>query len=395
MKKYRRSAYTILLIAVLCTASSFDAFAQFRGMGQSSFSSSSSSSRTYLSNGLIGEAIVEADYDTRSIIVICDSETNEHVAEIIKSLDIPVQQVLIKVVFLEVTYNDDLDFGLEGALQADKRGANIFETAFGLAAESRGGFYKLLESDVNVTLHAIAEKGKLEILSRPSILTRNNQEAVINVGKRVPFVTNVQISSAGQQTNTVEYEDIGIILSVTPFITQEGLVELILAPEISTLTDQTIQISENVSSPVFANRSADTVVVTPNGKTVVIGGMMEDNTTESDKKVPILGDIPLLGLAFQRKVKSKTKTELMIFLTPYVVEGPASLVDLSEQERNQSELIPQSFSEQQLDKFLGEHGATEVELNATEGDNTSSDEPETEAVPIRSRKRNSKGMPIQ
>lgn len=337
-----------------------EAKAQFAGMGQQSRSSmgstSSSYQRTYTPNGMVGEAIIEADYDTRSIIVITDDETNQHIGDIIKSLDHPVQQVLIKVVFLEVTYRDDSDIGIEGSINADDGGRNggILETVFGVAAETQGGFYRILENDFQMTLRAIQEKGKTEILSRPSVLTRNNQEAVITVGKEVPLITNSRITDDGQTINTLEYEDIGIILRVTPFITQDGLVEMILAPEISTMTDETVPISNTLESPVFAKRSADTVVRTPNGKTVVIGGMMEDNNTETLTKVPVLGDIPLLGLFFRRKIKNTSKTELLIFLTPYVVEGPEPLVDLSNKEKQASRLIPQAFSEDQLNKFFDE-----------------------------------------
>jgi len=330
--------------------------------------SSSSTQRTYYNQGTIGEAVIEADRDSRSIIVISDEYSNEHIKEIIESLDRPIQQVLIKVVFAEVTYRDDLDVGVEGMLDinGNRPGSNVFETAYGLAAETRGGFYKLLEDDVNVTLRAIQEAGKLEVLSRPSILTRNNQEAVITVGKEVPFITNSRVTSDGQTINTVEYEDIGIILQVTPFITKEGLVEMILAPEISTITDETVPISDTINSPVFAKRSADTVVVTPNGQTVVIGGMMEDNTTETRNKIPLLGDIPGLGLLFQRKVKESEKTELLIFLTPYVVEGPEKLVDVTAKERSQSELMPQAFPEDQFTKFMDGLPEAQVERSSDE-----------------------------
>ncbi len=360
MKRFNVVWKTPAAILLILGWAAAGAQAQFAGMGQQSRgfmgSTSSSYQRTYTPQGMVGEAIIEADYDTRSIIVITDEETNTHIGDIIKSLDHPVQQVLINVVFLEVTYRDDSDIGIEGSINASHGGKNggILETVFGIAAETQGGFYRLLEDDFQVTLRALAEKGKLEILSRPSVLTRNNQEAVITVGKEVPFVTNSRVTSDGQTINTVEYQDIGIILRVTPFITQDGLVEMILAPEISTTTDETVPISDTLDSPVFAKRSADTVVRTPNGKTVVIGGMMEDSNTETLTKVPVLGDIPLLGLAFRRRVKNMSKTELLIFLTPYVVEGPDPLVELSKKEKEASNLIPQAFSEDQLNKFFDE-----------------------------------------
>jgi len=412
MKKYTTVYLKFLLLICILSYLPAEAFAQMRGGGGSmgggsTGGSSSMYQRYYQTNGMIGEAIIEADYDSRSIIVITDDDTNEYIGEIIKNLDRPVPQVLIKVVFLEVTYRNDSDFGIEAAfdLNNNAQDSNLFQTAFGLAAESRGGFYQLLEDDLNVTMRAIAEVGKTEILSRPSILTRNNQEAFITVGKEVPFINSSRITDDGQTINTVIYEDIGIILTVTPFITQDGLVEMMLSPEISTITDETVPISDTVNSPVFAKRAADTVVVTPNGKTVVIGGMMEDNITETTTKIPFLGDIPLLGMAFKRKVKNKTKTELLIFLTPYVVEGPAELVERSRIEHGQSELAPKAFTNDQLEKYLGELPSSSKvqpipsEVQPAQDNAVKQSDPSAEEQVIEEKKtkraRNSKGKPIR
>ncbi len=408
MKTYTTVYLKILLLICILSYLPTESFAQMRGgggnrgMGGNTGGSSSMYQRYYQTNGMIGEAIIEADYDSRSIIVITDEDTNEYIGEIIKNLDRPVPQVLIKVVFLEVTYRDDSDLGIEAALElnSDPQNSNLFQTAFGLAAESRGGFYQLLEDDLNVTMRAIAEVGKTEILSRPSILTRNNQEAYITVGKEVPFINSSRITDDGQTINTVIYEDIGIMLTVTPFITQEGLVEMMLSPEISTITDETVPISDTVNSPVFAKRAADTVVVTPNGKTVVIGGMMEDNITETTTKIPFLGDIPLLGMAFKRNVKKKSKTELLIFLTPYVVEGPSQLVERSKIEHRQSELAPKAFTNDQLEKYLGELQSSNVTEPVPVLDNTVKQSAQPAKIKTieekkTKRARNSKGKPIK
>lgn len=385
-----------LTAVFLFIAIALPAFAQrnFNFNQTRSSSGSSSTQREYYSNGMIGEAIIEADHDTRSIIVIADEYTNEHIKAIIENLDRPVQQVLIKVLFVEVTYHDDYDFGIEGSLDANNNrpGSNVFSTAFGVAAESAGGFYRLLENDLNVTMRAIAEVGKTEVLSRPSILTRNNQEAVITVGQEVPFITSSQTTDQGNTINVIEYEDIGIILRVTPFITEDGLVEMILAPEISTITDETVPISETVSSPVFAKRSADTVVVTPNGQTVVIGGMMEDNNIETDNKVPVLGDIPILGSIFKRKQKNKSKTELLIFLTPYVMEGPDNLIERAAIERKESELLPKAFTPKQFEQYLGE--PAKEEASKEEDKQTSENNESKTSDDSRPRKMNSKGRPF-
>ncbi len=309
--------------------------------------------RQYFNNTMLGDALIEIDPETRSLIIITDEETNVHIDQVIKQLDRPKPQVLIKVVFVEVTHRDELDIGIEGSLgytQETRDGElqSNYGSLFSATLRSQGGF-QLLDSDFSVTARALAEAGNFEVLSRPSILARNNQEAIITVGQEVPFIRNPTISNTGQQTFPVEYEDIGIILRVTPFITSDGLVEMIVAPEISTISDETIPIN-NIDYPVYAKRSAETVVVTGNGKTVVIGGLMERNRRETVRKVPLLGDIPLLGWAFRRKIKEDTKTELLIFLTPYVVNQPEELEQLTREETNQTEFNP--IPDEPLEKYI-------------------------------------------
>ena len=342
---------TTALLAIL-TSGLVSLQAQFGGFGGGI---GGQQTRQYQNATQVGEALIEVDPETRSVIVITDEATNLQIDQVLKTLDRPKPQVLIKVVFMEVTHRDDLDVGMEGAWsKVSGSTTNIVQSAFGLAAPGQGGLYQLLDSDFNVTLRAISEAGKVEVLSRPSILARNNQEAIITVGQTVPFIDNVNFLQGGQQVNTVTYRDIGIILRVTPFITQDGMVEMIVAPEISTITDERVTISDGVEAPVFAKRAAETVVVTPHGRTVIIGGLMEKNKIESKRKVPILGDIPILGWAFSRKVKEDTKTELLIFLTPYIVQDPRQLGEMTALESRNSQLPSKAFTEEELDQFVGE-----------------------------------------
>lgn len=349
---------TIVAISFICLTFQ-STQAQFQNTGRTSFqgAGSSSGSSNYYPQGRVGEAYIESDYDSRSIIIVADEETENYIMEVVKNLDRPVPQVLIKVVFVEVTHRLDTDYGTEFSLNYDN-GKQQSGSAFGLDAQQFGSFYRILQTDLEVTMRAIQEAGKLEVLSRPSILTRNNQEAQIHVGEEVPFVETTTQSDSGQINTNIVYRPIGIILTVTPFITPDGLVEMIIAPEISSQTEETVPISNTVSAPVFSTRSADTVVTTPNGQTVVIGGMMEDNKTETDRKIPILGDIPILGNAFKRKIKDNSKTELLIFLTPIVVQTPAMLGDLTNYENNRSKLVPQTFSDEQLDTYFDNFGST-------------------------------------
>ena len=346
VSKAMKTQWTLVLCLILSAAVNLHAQQRTTGRttgGGTSGTSSASQGESYKS-GQVWEALIQTDVETGSLIIITDDETNEHIQKIIENIDKPVPQVLIKVVFLEVTHRDGLDFGVEGSIRTDGTASgSIFESVFGLASATDGGFYRLIEDDVDVTLRALAEVGKMEVLSRPSILARHNQEAIITVGQEVPFVRNSRVTTDGQTINTVEYEDIGIILRVTPYITSEGLVEMIVAPEISTLTGETVPISDTIDAPVFAKRSAETRVVLPDQNTVVIGGLMQDNKTETVRKIPLLGDIPFLGMAFRRTIKEDSKTELLIFLTPHIVTGSRELVEISAVERDQTEIAPQAF----------------------------------------------------
>jgi len=335
--------------------------------GGSGGGGSAGSTREYTNSTMVGEAMISSDLQTRRLIVVTDEETNENIRTIITSLDQPKPQVLINVVFVQVTHDQGVDLGAEGlfngtlAVKGEPRG--IATTRFGVAdaladGTQYGAFYRILGQDVTATLRALSAVTKTEILSRPSVLTRNNQQATIMVGQSVPIITNSRVSDQTNTTiNTVQYQDVGIILRVTPFITQEGLVEMIVSPEISSLSATTVPIGNNVSSPVIDKRSADTVVVTPSDKTIVIGGLISSQLGDRDSKVPLLGDIPLVGLAFKRKQKTDVKTELLIFLTPHVIRTPEDLSATTDRERAKLEMSGKAFAEHGLERALSKPAA--------------------------------------
>lgn len=328
-------------------------------------STTSRTTRSYANSTMLGDAMVTSDPETRRLIVITDEETAAAVSQVISNLDRPKPQVLIKVVFLEATYRKGLDFGLEGSYTKNIGGdttMNVdqaFRSLTGGPASGAGTFGLVNALDGwDVRLRAIAESGKMEVLSRPTILARNNQQAIITVGQQVPLITSTRYDNFGNQINAINYRNVGIILRVTPFITSDEMVEMIVAPEISALAEQSVSIASGgtnaaaVGAPIINIRTADTVVVTPNGQTVVIGGLMQNNKSQTESKIPVLGDIPLLGNAFKRKVRNDTKTELLIFLTPYIVKEPTELTQLTRAETGQTQITPQAFSEAELNRFL-------------------------------------------
>lgn len=389
-------------IAALVLCATLPAHAQFVFGGQQNRSSTtpSSSSATYNPAGDVGNANVMVDQDSHNLIIDADEATTKAMMDVIKDLDRPQPQVLIKVVFLEVTHNNSLDVGIEGSYNGKSSlfgratsyltNYNIFtnttitstagstttsqsttilpsvltgqtnaysiNNAFGLAAQGANpngaGTYSLLGQDFTATLRAIEQAGKAQLLSRPSVLARNNQPATIQIGQDVPLITNVRYDTFGNAINSVSYQAVGIILKVTPFITRDGLVQMIVQPSTSSIDPSvSIPISAGVSAPVIDVRSADTVVVTPDGQTVVIGGLMRNDSGEVVSKIPILGDIPLLGNLFKHKTTSSEKVELLIFLTPHVIQAPSELASMSTSEQNHM-LVPKTYSEEELDRFL-------------------------------------------
>jgi general secretion pathway protein D len=377
-------------------------FGGFGGFGGGGFNSANRSATTsgdqYNNNGSVGSATISVDPVTHNIIVIADKETSEQIKQVLASLDAPEPQVLIKVAFVEVDDNKASAIGVQGNYtgfnnnfsqitgymtnysvvnntivpssitpinQSVNAGNNFGLPQSLTGATGNGGIYQALGSDFTATIQALATAGKAQVLSRPSILARDGQMAEIVVGQSVYLPSSVSLTSVGNTAATVPtingtYQNVGIQLDVTPFIGMNGLVQMILEPQITSIDTSTpgqvIQGASLFTSAVFApninKRSANTVVITPDGQPVVIGGLIASDKASNDSKIPLLGDIPLLGQLFKFSAKSSTKNDLLIFLTPHIVEMPTQLAAMSAHETSQAQLITNSVSEKELDLYL-------------------------------------------
>ena len=319
-------------------------------------------------SALAGAAYFVPNADTNSILVTTDRSYEERVRSIIDELDHPVPQVLIKCLVCEVTHTNGDDIGFEFGVNDNLRTATDINgnsqvlgllggSDFGLA-NSGGGFkIGLVESQIQATLRALANQNKLEVLSRPYILTQDEQEAYITIGQQVPYITNSQITNTGQTINSVSYTQVGIVLDVTPHVNPDGVVTMYVQPQVSQLdAGSGVPISSNVNAPTFTTRQAAAQVAIRNGETIVIGGLMQDSKQQIINKIPVLGDIPYLGMLFKRTTNQKIKTELLIFLTPHVAMTPDVLQKMSDQETEDLKLVPTAVQpgtyEQQM-KGLG------------------------------------------
>jgi len=309
------------------------------------------------------ETYFEADPDTNALLVMTSSKNYDKIKPILDELDKPVGQVLIKVLFAEVTHSDSVDLGTEFSMLNLRSDGDFTESTMSFGAPLQGLTVRTLEGELDITIRALQEAGRLNVLSRPYILTRNNQLATITVGEEVPIPTGTT-TVAGQTQTTVEYRsDIGIVLNVTPSINLEGLVNMTVSPQITTRTGDKVAISEDLEAETFATRSADTRVAVRDGQTIVIGGLIEDQLTDTIRKVPLLGDIPVVDLLFKRTVKEKRKTELLIFLTPHVARDALALTPISEAERARSNLNKDSATAEIFRKHMEAMDTTNADVN--------------------------------
>ena len=302
--------------------------------------------------GLLDDVGVVADETTNTLLLRGSPRDLENLKRLVASLDRPRPQVLIRVFIAEVTLDDTTELGVEwdytdhidGVFKTGRGGDETLQISHNL--EGRGATltpslrYTLETDKLLLRVHALNRKGKVNVLSRPQILTLDNQEASINIGEEVPFIRNTRVTDVGTTFNTIEYEDVGIILTVTPHINPNGWVLLDINLEISKISDSTVTISQGVTAPIISKREAITSVVVKDGQTIVTGGLMRDTTEDTVRSIPFLGRIPLLGQLFRYRKTEVKKTELLIFLTPTILKNAQELRRMSGKMMDRAKLLP-------------------------------------------------------
>jgi general secretion pathway protein D len=301
--------------------------------------------------GVTGSVDVRADTESNAVLVRTAPRNLAAVQKLIGELDRVRQQVLIKVLLAEVTLDNTLRFGVEGywengirvngEMQTQRFGQNYGSDLSVVQPSGSGFIYRYSGDEVDMRLQALNKDGRLKVLSTPRILALHNEQASINVGKDIPEIVSTRYDTVGNQINTIARRDIGIILQVTPRVNPDGLVTMTVHPEVSVLApkSESVEIQPGVYSPVINRNFADTTVAVPHGQTVVIGGLIREIESTSTSKIPLLGDIPLLGYLFRTDEIIRSQAELMIFLTPFVVNDAADLREMSRLEQAQCKMI--------------------------------------------------------
>ena len=325
---------------------------------------------------------VTADKATNTLIITANNDDYKILEEVIKALDLARPMVYIEALIMEVNTNKDFRVGVEwrglkgtGSISGVDTGqtaafissgnsliptTTISGTTASVGNLPAGFALGILGAGITIggvsfpnigaVLNAFQGDTDVSILSNPQIMTLDNEEAEINVGKNVPFISrqdNTSSSTTGIAYSNYEYKDVGVVLNITPHINEEDFVRLKLDQKVSSVfaTDANVP-----GLTTTLKREAKTVVVVKDQETIVIGGMLGDSTSEGVSKVPCLGDIPLLGWLFKSSNKTREKTNLYVFITPHIVRSQGDAAALYKDKREQMGTVVEGVIK--LDKII-------------------------------------------
>jgi general secretion pathway protein D len=291
----------------------------------------SSTGKSLPSLRFVGEPVVFADDDRNVVLIRALPADYTRIVKLLERLDNLPRQVLVEVLVAEIVLKNELELGLEWFLTSNKFSLGTEFSAVGMSKSESllgeittsypSGFsYSFTAGDVEGFMQALATRTNFAILSSPQVLVLNNEKASVNVGKQVPIVTTVTENSTttDQVDKTVQYKDTGVILEVTPQINYNGVILLEVSQTVSKAQENT---TSDISSPEISKRELKTKLAVKNGQSILMGGMIDKNTATTQSGVPFLMDIPILGNLFKYQKDLEDKTELIVLITPYVIES--------------------------------------------------------------------------
>jgi general secretion pathway protein D len=305
---------------------------------------------------LIGKIRVVPIHRQNAVMILAAPEYRDAVRDIIvDQLDKPGRQVMISAIIAEVELSDDLALGLRwGSNLPPAVGDNRIGATGGFEGvrdDILGGFFNnsgvlTVNANLSVLIEALAQKTKIRILQEPVVFTSDNQEASFFQGQDVPIRQSTQ-GNQGFISDSFEYQAVGIGLNARPRITTQGDVDMEINLVISNINIAATAAS-GADAPFFDRRETTTQVIVQDGQTIVISGILRDQESRVKRKVPLLGDIPLVGGLFTSIDNETTRTELLAFVTPYVVENPdENDVNFNERARQRLENLSKPLKEQE------------------------------------------------
>lgn len=294
-----------------------------------------------------GGGKVVANKALNALIFFANRTDLQEALTLLRKLDVPRPQVYVEAAIMEVFLDSTRTFSLAGGIAREQDvagqsgilfgGAALGVSPFGLNAQALATLNGIFAGAIvtpssgtlpplGVILSAVQGNNNVRVLSTPHLLMLDNEEAEIVVGDNVPFLTGQTATAGGNVLTSIERRDVGLTLKVTPQINESNLVRLKIYQEISSVSPQAPSgLDINRQGVITSKRSARTNVVVPGGETVAIGGLISENLSTNESKVPILGDLPILGWLFKSHQRERRRTNLVIFLTPHIVRTETQL----------------------------------------------------------------------
>ncbi|MGD9791392.1 MAG: secretin N-terminal domain-containing protein [Phycisphaerales bacterium] len=306
-------------------------------------------------SNLVGKLRIVPVWRQNAVMVISPPEYRSSITQLVSQLDQPGRQVLLSAIVCEISRDDATELGFRWSssnISATNTDNNISITnnASGTANNTFAGNLfdtTVLNSSINLNflLSALAQKTKVNILSEPKIFTSDNEEAEFFDGQDIPFITDSQTNTQGNLVQSFDYKAVGIQLRVRPRITPKKDVDLRVNLELSSI----VQGQTLFGGFVVDRRETTTQIIVRDQQTIVISGILRSDDSDVVRKVPLLGDIPLLGYLFRSRDKRQTTTELLVFITPVVVENPEEVDQINAPYRDR---LMQRMDEQDPDSTL-------------------------------------------
>jgi general secretion pathway protein D len=290
--------------------------------GSSTMSSQPTSPSASGGGSLESQALkIVPNEDDNSLLILATPQEYKVVESALEKLDVVPRQVLIEVSLAEVSLNDDLKYGVQWFFDRSDNSVTLSNNGSGSISSEFPGFSYVYSgiSSARAVLNALDSKTNVRVLSSPKLMVLNNHTATLQIGDQVPVATQSaqSVSAANAPVlTTVQFRDTGVILNITPRVNSGGLVLLDIQQEVSDVAKTT---SSGIDSPTIQQRKISTSVAVQDGETIALGGLIKENENRGKSGIPILQDIPLLGMAFRTSNNTVRRTELIILITPRVV----------------------------------------------------------------------------
>jgi len=291
---------------------------------------------------------IMADEVNNAVLIYGSRGEYDKIQSALKRLDVPPTQVLIEASIIEVTLNDELKYGLQWVFSDKTRGGLsgsgiISSAAGGVLGGAAAGFSYTLKNplgDVRGVINALADKSLVNVISSPSLMVMDNHTASIAVGTQQPIRSSETfVSGSNNVTTAIQYKDTGVTLSVTPSVNAGNMVTMQINQSVTDVGAEDVTTGQRS----FLQRQFNSKVAVRSGETLVLGGLIRDNSTSGKAGIPLLQDIPLLGKLFGANSKNQARTELLVVITPRVVRNDVDLIAIGQEMRERMKGLPRQL----------------------------------------------------